>query len=86
VIWKPHRRNFGGLSYFPVSTAWVFNGRFEPRAGAPPEIVNILGMEGRQRSPGAVVFRKMARRGGSIPCSNADDSELFHHVATNQRT
>jgi hypothetical protein len=32
---NPHRLNFQGLSYFPVSSAWVLEARFEPLAGAP---------------------------------------------------
>jgi uncharacterized protein (DUF1684 family) len=59
---NPHRRNFGGLSYFPVSTDWVFNARFEPYQPAHHlQIVNILGMVEDAQSPGAVVFRKNGR-------------------------
>src|SRR5205809_1077586 len=56
---NPHRRNFGGLTYFPVSTDWVCNARFERYEPAHHlKIVNILGMEEDAQSPGAVVFRK----------------------------
>src|ERR1700683_2078017 len=56
---NPHRLNFQGLTYFPVSTAWVFTARFE--AYQPVHhirITNILGMEEDDGSPGAVVFTK----------------------------
>jgi uncharacterized protein len=56
---NPRRRAFAGLSYFPVSTGWVFDARFEPYEPARHiRIVNILGMEQELQSPGAVVFRK----------------------------
>lgn len=56
---SPHRLQFLGLSYFPVSTAWAIEARFE--AYQPVRhirIMNILGMEQDMESPGAVVFRK----------------------------
>jgi uncharacterized protein len=59
---NPHRLNFQGLMYFPVSTAWVFDARFEPyRPVHHIKITNILGMEEDDESPGAVVFRKDGR-------------------------
>jgi len=43
---NPHRTGFQGLSYFPVSTAWVFEAGFEPYQPARRiRIINILGME-----------------------------------------
>jgi uncharacterized protein (DUF1684 family) len=57
-----HRTEFQGLSYFPVSTAWVFEARFEPyRPARRIRIVNILGMEQEYESPGAVVFVRDGR-------------------------
>jgi uncharacterized protein (DUF1684 family) len=59
---NPHRTGFQGLSYFPVSTAWVFEARFEPYQPARHiRIINILGMEQEYESPGAVVFVKDGR-------------------------
>jgi uncharacterized protein (DUF1684 family) len=56
---NPHRTEFQGLSYFPVSTAWVFEARFDPYQPARHiRIINILGMEQEYESPGAVVFVK----------------------------
>lgn len=59
---NPHRLQFRGLSYFPVSTEWVLDARFEPY---PPSrrirIVNILGMEEDMVSPGALVFTRDGR-------------------------
>ncbi|MBS0364271.1 MAG: DUF1684 domain-containing protein [Proteobacteria bacterium] len=56
---NPHRRQFRGLDYFPVSTEWAVQARFEPYQ--PPRsirIVNILGMEEDMPSPGALVFMR----------------------------
>ena len=59
---NPHRTAFQGLSYFPVSTAWVFEARFEPYQPVRHiRIINILGMEQEYESPGAVVFVKDGR-------------------------
>ena len=56
---SPHRLQFLGLSYFPVSTAWAIDARFEPYQPARHiRIMNILGMEQDMESPGAVVFTK----------------------------
>src|SRR5215472_13869402 len=43
---NPHRSGFQGFSYFPVSTDWVFDARFEPYQPVRRiRIINILGME-----------------------------------------
>jgi uncharacterized protein (DUF1684 family) len=53
------RREFRGLQYFPVSTDWVLQARFEPyEPHRTIRIVNILGMEEDMDSPGAVVFTR----------------------------
>src|SRR5215472_4163896 len=56
---NPHRSGFRGLEYFPVSTDWLVNARFERYQPAHHiKIINILGMELEMDSPGAVVFNK----------------------------
>jgi uncharacterized protein (DUF1684 family) len=56
---NPRRAAFRGFDYFPVSTEWVFEARFEPYHPARRiRIVNILGMEQELESPGAVIFSK----------------------------
>jgi uncharacterized protein (DUF1684 family) len=56
---NPHRTNFRGLEYFPISTAWVFEARFEPYTPHRKiKITNILGMEEDMDAPGAIVFNK----------------------------
>ncbi len=56
---EPHRKNFAGLTYFPVRDDWVFDARFEPyQPRKHVRIVNILGMEEDLDAPGAIVFQK----------------------------
>jgi uncharacterized protein (DUF1684 family) len=76
---NPHRQNFRGLEYFPVSTDWAFEARFEPyEPHQHIKIVNILGMEDDMDSPGAVVFSKDGHdyRLDTV-LENPDDKELF---------
>jgi uncharacterized protein (DUF1684 family) len=76
---SPRRLGFRGLSYFPVSTAWVFNARFERYQPARHiRIVNILGMEDEAVSPGAVVFTRNGREWRlDTVLEQPDDNELF---------
>jgi uncharacterized protein (DUF1684 family) len=76
---NPHRTTFQGLSYFPVSTDWVFDARFEPYQPAHHiKIINILGMEQDYQSPGAVIFRKDGREWRLDAVLEAPgDEELF---------
>jgi uncharacterized protein len=76
---NPHRLNFQGLTYFPVSTAWVFKARFEPYKPAHHiRIINILGMEEDDESPGAVVFVKDGREWRlDTVLEDPGDKELF---------
>jgi len=76
---NPHRLQFRGLSYFPVSTDWVFDARFEPYQPAHHiRIVNILGMEEEMVSPGALVFRRGGREWRlDAVLEQAGDTELF---------
>jgi len=76
---NPHRRQFRGLSYFPVSTAWVFDARFIPYEPVRHiRIVNILGMEEEDVSPGAVVFSRDGREWRlDTVLEQPGDKELF---------
>jgi uncharacterized protein (DUF1684 family) len=76
---KPHRTNFRGLDYFPVSTDWVFDARFEPYTPHRKiKITNILGMEEDMDAPGAIVFEKNGKewRLDAI-LEDPKDEELF---------
>jgi uncharacterized protein (DUF1684 family) len=59
---NPRRREFHGLQYFPISSNWVVTARFVAYPAARRiKIINILGMEEEDISPGAVVFTKEGR-------------------------
>jgi uncharacterized protein len=75
----PHRTGFRGFNYFPVSTDWVFDARFEPyRPARHIRIINILGMEVEYASPGAVVFVKDGREWRlDTVLEEPGDQELF---------
>jgi uncharacterized protein len=76
---NPHRTGFHGLDYFPVSTTWVLQARFEPYQPARQiRIVNVLGMEEDATSPGALVFERdgHAWRLDTV-LERPDDQELF---------
>jgi uncharacterized protein (DUF1684 family) len=54
---NPARAAFKGTEYFPADRKWVVNARFEPYD--PPKqmpIMNVLGMETEETSPGALAF------------------------------
>jgi len=75
----PARKRFRGIDYFPVSTQWVLDAKFEPYV--PPrriEIVNVLGMTDQMVAPGAIVFSKDGKeyRLDTI-LELPDDTELF---------
>jgi hypothetical protein len=51
------RVHFAGLQYFPTDTAWRLHGRLlRAPAGKTIRIMNVLGMEDDQPSPGAIEF------------------------------
>jgi uncharacterized protein (DUF1684 family) len=54
---NPARAAFKGTDYYPADRKWVVNARFEPYQ--PPKqvpILNVLGMETEETSPGALAF------------------------------
>ena len=60
---SPRRLEFRGLEYFPVSSRWAINARFVPYQPARHiKIINILGMEVDEISPGAVAFSRNGRQ------------------------
>jgi uncharacterized protein (DUF1684 family) len=73
------RRDFRGLEYFPISSDWVFEARFEPYEPVHHiKIVNVLGMEDDMVSPGAVVLTKDGQEVRlDAVLDGADASDLF---------
>ncbi len=75
----PARTTFKGLSYFPISTDWRIDARFEPYVPSKRiAILNIVGMTEDMESPGTLVFDKDGKtwRLDAILESPAD-TELF---------
>ncbi len=59
---SPGREKFRGLQYFPDRPDWSIDARFEPYEPAHQlTIINILGMEDKMSSPGAIVFEREGR-------------------------
>lgn len=53
----PSRREFVGLSWYPVDRSWAIDAEFEPHpAGTTLRIADITGQVGEQPNPGAVRF------------------------------
>ena len=51
------RANFPGLENYPANLKWRIDARFEPyNPPRPMPILNVLGMESDEPSPGAIVF------------------------------
>src|SRR5579883_1132154 len=72
------RLEFRGLDYFPISTQWVVRARFVPYpAGKTIRIVNILGMEEDDPSPGAVVFTRNGRTWRLDTVQERGEAQLF---------
>lgn len=76
---NPHRREFRGLDYFPVSGGWALQARFEPYVPQRQiKIINILGMEEEVASPGAVVFTRDGHEWRlDTVLESPEDKELF---------
>jgi uncharacterized protein len=80
---NPRRLEFRGLEYFPISPQWVVNARFVPY---PPDkrirIINILGMEEDDVSPGAIVFTRNGHTWKlDTVLESATDTQLFIMLA-----
>lgn len=54
---NPDRLNFKGTEFYATDPKWRIDARFEPyNPPRPMPIVNVLGMESAESSPGAIVF------------------------------
>lgn len=75
----PLRTSFKGCDSFPVSTAWVFDARFEPYQPAHRvKVLNIIGLTEEYECPGAVVFMKDGREWRLDPVlEDPKDQNLF---------
>ncbi|HEU0052855.1 MAG TPA: DUF1684 domain-containing protein [Longimicrobium sp.] len=74
----PARTAFEGLRYFPVDPAWRVSGRF--RADAPGDsidIINILGMQEKQPTPGVIEFTVDGRKHTLRPVLEKGETRWF---------
>ena len=70
------RKNFKGLDYFPINSAYRVNAHFEPYN--PPKkirITNVLGMTSEETAPGALVFNLMGKTYRIDPIWDMSDPE-----------
>jgi len=74
----PARSNFRGIDYFPVSSTFRLDAKFEPYN--PPKIIpiaNVLGMIDNMISPGALVFAINGKTYRLDPVLEKGSKQLF---------
>jgi uncharacterized protein (DUF1684 family) len=73
-----YRRNFTGLQYYPVRTAYKVTGKFVPQPRKIP-ILNIIGQTEQMECPGYVEFRLQGKVLHLFPVLEEPDAkELFY--------
>jgi len=80
------RANFKGLEYFPADLKWRIDARFE--AYNPPKpmpILNVLGMESDEPSPGAIVFEVNGKTYRLDAMTEKDEPRFFMIFADDTR-
>lgn len=81
---SPARAEFKGTDYYPAERRWVVNARFEPYQ--PPKrvpILNVLGMETEETSPGALAF-EVDGRPYKLEALKEQGSEQFFIIFADQ--
>jgi uncharacterized protein (DUF1684 family) len=76
------RREFKGLEYYPITSKWRIEARFEPYQ--PSKIVpitNVLGMTNNETSPGALAFEVDGRTYRIDPILEQGEKDLFVMIA-----
>lgn len=83
---SPARLNFRGLEFFPADLKWRIDARFEPyNPPKPMPIMNVLGMESAETSPGTVVFEANGKSYRLDAITEKDEPRLFMIFADNTR-
>jgi uncharacterized protein (DUF1684 family) len=83
---NPPRANFSGLEFFPADPKWRIEARFEPyKPPKPTAIVNVLGMESDEASPGAIAFDIGGKTYRLDAITEKDEPRLFMIFADNTR-
>lgn len=75
----PARKNFTGLDYFPIDTAWRIEGRFVSYDPPKPVLIaNVVGTMDTMLAPGYVEFARDGREYRVEPMlESAESEELF---------
>src|SRR5437870_6321980 len=82
----PARRDFRGLDYFPTDLKWRIEARFEPyNPPKPMPIMNVLGMESGETSPGAIVFDVSGKSYRLDAMTEKDEPRFFMIFADDTR-
>jgi uncharacterized protein (DUF1684 family) len=80
------RANFRGLEYFPADLKWRIDARFEPyNPPKPMPILNVLGMESDEPSPGAIVFEVNGQSYRLDAITEKDEPRFFMIFADDTR-
>jgi len=80
------RANFKGLEYFPADLKWRIDARFEPyNPPKPMPILNVLGMESDEPSPGAIVFEVNGKTYRLDAMTEKDEPRFFMIFADDTR-
>jgi hypothetical protein len=75
---NPERAKFAGLESYPTDLKWRIEARFEPyNPPKPMAIMNVLGMESGETSPGAVSFEIDGESYRLDAISEKDEPRLF---------
>jgi uncharacterized protein len=80
------RLNFRGLEYFPADLKWRIDARFEPHNPPKPmPILNVLGMETDEPSPGAIAFEVNGKTYRLDAMTEKDEPRFFMIFADDTR-
>ena len=83
---NPDRTNFRGLENYPANLKWRIDARFEPyNPPRPMPILNVLGMESDEPSPGAIVFEVDGKSYRLDAVSEKDEPRFFMIFADETR-
>jgi uncharacterized protein (DUF1684 family) len=75
---NPARAEFKGTEYYPADRKWLVSARFEPyEPPKPMPIMNVLGMETEETSPGALVFEVEGQTYSLVALREKGDEQFF---------
>jgi uncharacterized protein (DUF1684 family) len=79
---NPDRLKFQGTNFYPVDAKWRIDAHFEPyNPPKPMPIMNVLGMESSENSPGAIKFEVDGKEYSLDAVTEKDEPRLFMILA-----